>query len=83
MMKARIGLDPAAEYGDRKTELVFIGLCLDKASMLAALEGALLTDAEFAEGEAGWKKLNDVFFGGHLFEIIRDPDEGCHEHNHG
>ena len=65
MMK-EIGLSPAMVFGDRKTEAVFIGVGMDKPSMLQALEDALLTDAEFAEGEAGWKELEDVFFGGEL-----------------
>ena len=77
-----IGLSPAADYGDRKTEAVFIGVGLDKAAMRAGLEDALLTDAEFAEGEAGWRNLQDVFFGGEFFELIRPPPN-MHAHEHG
>ena len=82
MMK-EIGLSPAMVFGDRKTEAVFIGVGMDKPSMLQALEDALLTDAEFAEGEAGWKELEDVFFGGQFFDVILPPNEGDHDHKHG
>ena len=40
------------EWGDRNTELVLIGLDMDKAAVLAALEGATMTDAEMAAGDA-------------------------------
>ena len=50
---------------------------------LASLEAALLTDAELAEGEAGWRKLDDVLFGGQFFDMIPMPDHGGHEHKHG
>ena len=45
---------------------------LDKAAILAALEAALLTDAELAAGEAGWRSLEDVFFGGAFFDVKED-----------
>ena len=60
---------PAGDFGDRETEAVFIGIGLDKASILAALEAALLSDAEFEAGEAAWKEIEDVFFGGEFFEL--------------
>ena len=45
---------------------------LDKAALVAALEAALLSDAELAAGEAGWRELEDVFFGGTFFEVKED-----------
>ena len=40
------------DWGERKTELVVIGLNLDKAVLRADLEACLLQDAELAEYEA-------------------------------
>ncbi|MDP4536505.1 zinc metallochaperone GTPase ZigA [Alkalimonas collagenimarina] len=48
-------------YGDRRQELVFIGQQLDKTSMLAQLNAALLTDAELAMGETSWPQLENPF----------------------
>ena len=41
----------AGEYGERKTELVFIGIRLERAAIDALLDGALATDAELVELE--------------------------------
>ena len=48
-------------YGDRRQELVFIGIQLPKDEMLKQLNAALLTDAELALGETGWEILPDPF----------------------
>ncbi|MEO1162542.1 MAG: GTP-binding protein [Chloroflexota bacterium] len=48
-------------YGDRRQELVFIGIKMPKEDMLAQLNDALLTDAEIALGETGWEILPDPF----------------------
>lgn len=50
-------------YGDRETVLSFVGLGLDEAATTALLRGCLLTDAELAEGMAGWSRLPDPFAG--------------------
>lgn len=42
-------------------EIVFIGVHLDKAAVRRALDAALLTDAEFAAGPAGWAGYADPF----------------------
>uniref|UniRef100_A0A7S4MRX7 CobW C-terminal domain-containing protein n=1 Tax=Odontella aurita TaxID=265563 RepID=A0A7S4MRX7_9STRA len=65
------------DYGDRRSELVFIGVRLNKARIHEKLTSALLTDDETAN-MAGWKKLNDPFFGGtaeNHFEL--PPPYGC------
>ena len=41
------GWDPL--WGDRETELVVIGVNIDKTAILNALEGALVTEEEFAK----------------------------------
>jgi G3E family GTPase len=51
--------DPA--WGDRRQELVFIGVELDVEGLQAALHAALLTDAEMDAGPVGWRRLADPF----------------------
>lgn len=48
-------------FGDRRQELVFIGIQMPKDAMLKKLNAALLTDAELALGEAGWQLFPDPF----------------------
>lgn len=48
-------------YGDRRQELVFIGIKMPKDEMLTQLNDALLTDDELALGETGWEILPDPF----------------------
>ncbi|NDJ51471.1 MAG: GTP-binding protein [Chloroflexi bacterium] len=48
-------------YGDRRQELVFIGIQMPKELMLKQLNAALLTDAELALGEVGWERFLDPF----------------------
>ena len=48
-------------FGDRRQELVFIGMNMPKDDMLRQLNAALLTDDELALGETGWKLFIDDF----------------------
>jgi G3E family GTPase len=50
-----------AQFGDLRQELVFIGRQLNEPGMRAALEGALLTDAELTGGPAVWDAIPDPF----------------------
>jgi G3E family GTPase len=48
-------------FGDRRQELVFIGIDLPRTQMLDALHAALLTDAEMALTPQGWAQFADPF----------------------
>eukprot|EP00935_MAST-01C_sp_MAST-1C-sp1_P002751 g2751.t1 len=56
------------KWGDRGSELVLIGVRLHKEAVHKQLRGALLTEEESKAlgGVEGWRKLEDVFFGGLL-----------------
>jgi G3E family GTPase len=49
------------EHGDRRQELVLIGIDLDRAALTALLDTCQLTDEEFALGSAGWAAFPDSF----------------------
>ena len=48
-------------WGDRRQELVFIGVNMDEAGWRAQLDACLLNDAEMALGVQGWRALADPF----------------------
>lgn len=48
-------------FGDRRQELVLIGIKMDAAKLRAGFDRCLLTDAEFAAGPAEWEHLKDPF----------------------
>jgi G3E family GTPase len=48
-------------WGDRRQELVLIGVGLDEAGLRRRLDAALLTPAELSRGPARWAKLADPF----------------------
>ena len=48
-------------WGDRRQEIVMIGQGLDRASLEAMLDEALLTDDEFRRGPSAWVSIPDPF----------------------
>ncbi|NOT66834.1 MAG: GTP-binding protein [Methylophilaceae bacterium] len=49
------------EFGDRRQEIVFIGIDMDEARIRTKLDACLLTDAEMALGITAWQALPDPF----------------------
>jgi G3E family GTPase len=48
-------------YGDRRQEIVLIGMGMDQAMLTKWFDAALLTDEEFALGPEKWAQLPDPF----------------------
>lgn len=48
-------------WGDRRQEIVIIGIAMDEAEVRAGFDACLLTDAEMALGPEGWASLPDPF----------------------
>ena len=59
--KAAIRADWQAPYGDRRQELVLIGMEMDEAGLRTAFDRCLLTDAEMALGPDVWRTFADPF----------------------
>ncbi|SOZ58896.1 conserved hypothetical protein, similar to E.coli yjiA and P.chlororaphis P47K [Cupriavidus taiwanensis] len=66
-----------APFGDRRQELVLIGLDLDHAALQARMDACLLSDAEMAAGRDAWTAYADPFPA-----WVEDFDED-HDHDHG
>lgn len=59
--RAEIDADWQAPFGDRRQELVFIGMGVDEAALRAKLDACLLNDAEMAGGVEAWRAMHDPF----------------------
>ncbi|MFE0801853.1 CobW family GTP-binding protein [Streptomyces sp. NPDC058812] len=59
--RAAAALDWHPEHGDRCQHLVFTSPGLDRDGLARLLESCLLTDAEYAAGQAAWERLPPAF----------------------
>jgi G3E family GTPase len=59
--RERIAKNWAEPYGDRRQEMVFIGVGIDPVEITSELDACLLTEEEMAEGVKGWSRLADPF----------------------
>ena len=48
-------------FGDRRQEIVFIGIVMDEAALRRDLDACLLTEAEMEGGPHAWSRLPDPF----------------------
>lgn len=59
--RASAAVDWHPDHGDRAQHLVFTSPGLDRDGLVSLLESCLLTDAEYAAGEEGWRALPSSF----------------------
>ncbi|MEX3761728.1 GTP-binding protein [Paraburkholderia phenoliruptrix] len=69
------GAPDDSSIGDRRQELVMIGVGIDPALWAAKFDACLLTDDEYALGPQGWQQFADPF-------PAWDFDEDDHDHDH-
>ncbi|HVW27882.1 MAG TPA: zinc metallochaperone GTPase ZigA [Polyangiaceae bacterium] len=58
---AEIRRDWREPFGDRRQELVLIGIGMNESAMRARLDRCLLTEKEFAAGPKAWARYRDPF----------------------
>ena len=49
------------KYGDRRQEIVFIGIDMDQKKIAKTLDSCLISDTDFAKGQGYWDTLEDAF----------------------
>ncbi|AUX19717.1 hypothetical protein SOCEGT47_001690 [Sorangium cellulosum] len=61
--ETRAAIDAAWDptWGDRRQEIVFIGVDMNREALTRGLDACLLTPDEMAEGPSGWRRLDDPF----------------------
>jgi G3E family GTPase len=69
--------------GDRRQELVLIGVDIDPAAWRAKFDACLLTDDEYALGPQAWQQFPDPFPAWDFDDDDHDHDHGHHHHGHG
>jgi G3E family GTPase len=69
--------------GDRRQELVMIGVGIDPVLWKANFDACLLTDDEYAAGPHAWQQLADPFPTWDFDEDGHDHEGHDHDHDHG
>jgi G3E family GTPase len=59
--RAAIKANWVEPFGDRRQEIVFIGIGMDEQDLRRRLNDCLLTNAEMRSGQKAWAKLKDPF----------------------
>ena len=60
-MKIKEEIAAGGIYGDRRQQLVVIGIKMDKSLVEDLLDSCLLSDAEFALGPEAWMEMDNPF----------------------
>jgi G3E family GTPase len=68
--------------GDRRQELVLIGVGIDAAQWTAKFDACLLSDDEYALGPQGWQQFADPFPAWDFDEDDHDHHDHDHHHHH-
>lgn len=61
-------------FGDRRQEIVLIGMKMNKEELIEKFNSCLLTDQEMALGQDGWNSFDDPFAKWNLVEEDEDQD---------
>lgn len=67
----RMEIANGGKYGDRRQQLVVIGIQMDRSEVEALLDQCLLTDVEFEDGPEAWTEYDNPW----LYDIIPDAEE--------
>ncbi|MFM0629428.1 GTP-binding protein [Paraburkholderia xenovorans] len=67
--------------GDRRQELVMIGVGIDATAWKAKFDACLLTDEEYAQGPQAWEQFADPFPAWDFDEDDHDHDHHDHDHD--
>lgn len=76
--KMREEIAEGGQYGDRRQQVVIIGVHMDRTEVEALLDACLLTDEEFEGGPDAWLEMENPFFE-EIFaglELIEEDEEG-------
>lgn len=68
-------------FGDRRQEIVFIGIDMEKDALCRGLDDCLLTDREMDQGESAWADLPDPFPQFNI-KLLSELAEESRSHNH-
>eukprot|EP00761_Pharyngomonas_kirbyi_P009389 gb/GECH01009405.1/.p1 GENE.gb/GECH01009405.1/~~gb/GECH01009405.1/.p1 ORF type:complete len:712 (+),score=163.50 gb/GECH01009405.1/:1-2136(+) len=68
-------------YGDRRQEIVIIGVNMNKEKVVEILDSCLLTDEEMDEGPEAWNEYEDPFEFGKFATLDDDDDEDDDQDN--